>query len=72
MRFDIMFLYMENYKRVDSLSFFTIQVDSSQDNSGDKTGLATGAGVGGAVVVVLVIIGVIVFIRYRLKNRVDA
>ena len=22
MRFDIMFLYMENYKRVDSLSFF--------------------------------------------------
>lgn len=43
-----------------------------KDDPGDKTGLAAGAGVGGAVVVVLVIIGVIVFIRYRLKNRVDA
>ena len=66
MRFDIMFLYMENYKRVHSLSFFTAQVASNlEDDPGDNTAIAAGAGIGGAVLVILVIIGVIVFIRYR-------
>ena len=65
--FDILFLYMEHYKREHSLLFlFTTQVTSERkDDPGDNTGLAAGAGVGGAVIVILVIIGVIVFLRYR-------
>lgn len=66
MRFEIMFLYMEHYKRVPLYHFFTTQVVSNQEGDpGDNTGLAAGAGVGGAVLVILVIIGVIVFLRYR-------
>ena len=53
-------------------NYYAQRTSEARVNPEDKTGLAAGAGVGGTVVVVLVIIGVIVFIRYRLKNRVDA